>query len=921
MLTNEFNQVISLDGSWEFCLGEGPWSSIQVPGAWEAQGYSKFIDGPARYRRRMFIPPDWQGKKIFLEFQAVSYACQVYLNGLLVGEHRGIWTPFLVDISEQVQHGKQNTLEISLFKPGTRYPMRSSLAGFIPDVATTFGGLWQPVYLLAFSSAIEDHLVLADYQAGCVHVRCTGWMFAGSLTNLPKKMDWVVETWLEGKNVASQSLAANFTQNEKGDFISHLDTSLAIPAIQYWSMDHPNLYDVRVQLRGNEVPLAAFSRRTGFRQLSKDNDQLLLNGKPFMVRGILSWGWEADRIAPFYPRELAREEFRRVREMGFNLIKLCLFVPNTAYFDAADEEGILLWEEMPMWLPDVTDELREQAPKEYEAITQHLQHHPSLILYSLGCELNQSVDIELLQTLDRSVRTQLSLAGQTADVLICDNSGSGESYGGLDFDLADFSDYHPYYDLHFFEPLLDNWRRDWQSPRPWIFGEFCDSDTFRDPQSIINGHGGEIPWWLTRNNPVTTWRSEARAMLEASSRLAQANLPFTSSEIQQVSYAQSLVIRKYTLEALRRRAGIGGYIVTGLRDTPISTSGIWDDFYRSKWNPDEFHFNADTVLLLDVGRRRQWRFGGDRPDRLDMHNYRSGSQASWHILIHTTAGTIPAGSLVRWKIQHSTGQTLANGLFYSSHAVPPGKPAQLGKIRWDMPQISLPEEYKLIVDLDFNGQIIQNHWPIWNYPALQSFAGKLAIYDVNRILDPYGDWFIEIPHVSANEIHQSPALLTLHWDENVRRYIHAGGHALLLQQNAGPLPAQHCPFWREAIKLFYNHPIWRHFSHQGFTDLQFFGIAADTSLDTGQLMNSVRGIDSLQPILRRLDAREFLVSDYILEVRIGRGRMIACTLPLQGGAGYQPFGWQRNVAGAALLQAMLMDLVKENYEPGIKGDQ
>jgi hypothetical protein len=48
------------------------------------------------------------------------------------------------------------------------------------------------------------------------------------------------------------------------------------------------------------------------------------------------------------------------------------------------------------------------------------------------------------------------------------------------FYYADFTDYHPYYDLHFFEPLLDNWRRDWQPPRPWIFGEFCDSDTFRD---------------------------------------------------------------------------------------------------------------------------------------------------------------------------------------------------------------------------------------------------------------------------------------------------------------------------------------------------------------------------------------------------------------------------------------------------------
>jgi beta-galactosidase/beta-glucuronidase len=152
--------------------------------------------------------------------------------------------------------------------------------------------------------------------------------------------------------------------------------------------------------------------------------------------------------------------------LGFNLIKLCLFVPNPVYFDIADEEGMLLWLEFPMWLPEVSKDLRVMAPGEYAEITQLVRHHPSLVLYSLGCELSQAVDGEFLGALNQAVR------GNVSNVLVCDNSGSGESYGGLDFDFSDFTDYHPYYDLHYFEPLLDQWRRDWQKPRPWIFGEF-----------------------------------------------------------------------------------------------------------------------------------------------------------------------------------------------------------------------------------------------------------------------------------------------------------------------------------------------------------------------------------------------------------------------------------------------------------------
>ncbi len=358
--------------------------------------------------------------------------------------------------------------------------------------------------------------------------------------------------------------------------------------------------------------------------MAADGNRTLLNGQPVCLRGALSWGWDPDVIAPYYTRDKARQEFRILRAMGFNLVKLCLFLPNQAYFDTADEEGMLLWVEFPMWLPEVTEALCAQAPGEYADYVRLTRRHPSVVLYTLGCEMDRSVGSVLLGTLNQVVRDSVS------HVLICDNSGSGESYGGLDFDFADFTDYHPYYDLHYFEPLLDNWRRDWKLPRPWIFGEFNDQDGFRDLAELAAAAGGHKPWWMTEDLPVATWRPEARAIVEAEARLAPVLADWEPRELVAIANRQALVTRKYTLEAVRRRAGMGGYVVTGLRDTPIATSGVLDDLGRPKWDPAEFRtFNADTVLCLEVGRRRRWTHGGDRPRPIDSHNWWASETARW----------------------------------------------------------------------------------------------------------------------------------------------------------------------------------------------------------------------------------------------------------------------------------------------------
>jgi beta-galactosidase/beta-glucuronidase len=342
--------TLSLDGEWEFALGDrARWGVIRVPGCWEAQGYSKTAEGPAFYRRTVTIPPTWAGQPIFLEFDAVSYACRVFLNGAPVGEHVGLWTPFALDVTTAALPGVENLLELEIFKPGERYPMRSSLAGFLPDVATTFGGIWQSCRLRTHTHALRDIALDTDPDAGRLHVWGQAVAPQGELTGTVE-----VLVRLGGRPVAQRRAPV------ASDGV--IDVTVEIPSLERWSPEQPTLYDVGLfwQQAGRDV--ATEHRRTGFRQLTAAGSQTLLNGAPACLRGVLSWGWDPEVIAPLYTAERVRAEFRRLRELGFNLVKLCLFLPNQTYFDVADQEGMLLWVEFPMWLPEVTPALCAQAP-------------------------------------------------------------------------------------------------------------------------------------------------------------------------------------------------------------------------------------------------------------------------------------------------------------------------------------------------------------------------------------------------------------------------------------------------------------------------------------------------------------------------------------------------------------------------------
>ena len=867
-----------LAGPWELRFeGEDAWRDVAVPGCWEQLGGSKARVGPAWYRTRIARPPMAPGDRAWLRFEGVSYHARVFVDGVEVGEHLGLWDAFTVAIPAPMRDEVELTVRVekpagltggpdTASLPG-RFPMKETLSGFLPYVwGHIFGGIWQDVALETSGPAKLARVDVRGWADGRLHAEVQ--------TNGAPATARVTVFDPDGRSV----LVLEDAHLEGGGVLAG-----AVPDPEPWCPEAPRLYRARVEAVLDDGTVSDLREQAfGLRTLVADGSTLRLNGEPIYPRMALSWGWYFDHLHANPGRDEVRRDLERLRSLGFNGVKLCLWVPPAYYLELCDELGMLVWLELPMWLPEPSEFFLRQTPVEYERIVRQVRHHPSIVLYTLGCELNTKAGADLLGPLFRRVK---QLVG---DALVRDNSGSGEAYGGLLDEFAEFHDYHFYAEPPAFGPLLDYFDPGWRDPQPFLFGEYADSDGFRDQQRALERHGG-APWWM-RDDPELNpqgarWQYDAVHLVR---RVREAGLWERQAQLAEVGRRQSLLHRKVTLEATRARRVTSGYVVTGERDTPISTAGMWDYDGELKFAPDEFRsFNDDLVVVPAFDRRRRWEAGGDRPAPFERWCVVAGTTQRVHLVAsHYGRGRGPA--TVRWSVVDERDEVLAGGT--GEAALKPGQVRGVGLAHLAAPAVDTPVRLELRAEVEVGGDRTRNAWSLWVFP--ESPLPPFALHD------PLG----YLPGLARSEAAPEPApLVATAWDARARDHVVGGGAAVVVLPHTGPAaPAdlQALPFWREGVKLLEPHPAWGDFPHRGVAELQFYGMTPDHALPRDPL-------PGWQPVLRRVDARTAAVHDYAGTAEVGRGRVLFTTLRLGGGIGDQPVGIERNPAARHLLGCFL----------------
>ncbi len=279
------------------------------------------------------------------------------MGGRAVGEHTGLWDAFTVEITDAVVAGQTAELLLKVEKPAGpergpssasapgRFPLRETLAGFLPYVwGHIFGGIWQDVALVATGPVVFGDVHARGAADGQLSIEAE---LSGpgelALTILDPDAQIVFETTDDRRPTTDETPQTKVkTQN------SNIRFDVQLPDPQPWSPAHPALYTARLRLADGDERTVRF----GLRSLDVDGTTIRLNQRPIYPRMALSWGWYPNVLHSNPGPERVRADMLRLKSLGYNGIKLCLWFPPQYYFDLADELGMLLWVELPAWLPN-----------------------------------------------------------------------------------------------------------------------------------------------------------------------------------------------------------------------------------------------------------------------------------------------------------------------------------------------------------------------------------------------------------------------------------------------------------------------------------------------------------------------------------------------------------------------------------------
>ncbi len=581
--------------------------------------------------------------------------------------------------------------------------------------------------------------------------------------------------------------------------------------------------------------------------------RISVDGRPSYIRGILHWGWYPELGHPNPTEEVIRTEVRAIKARGFNLVKFCLWVPPHRYLKILREEEMEAWLELPLWQPSGEAHALTGIADELEQIVRQYRQHENIICWTVGCELNSDTTADFRRTLLQIVR---NLSGCP---LVKDNSGGAEMYGG---DLREFGtvdDFHPYCDLPFYPGVLDSLLPGPRPKRPMLLGEFNDSDVHRDLARI----GDEMPFWASSmrelNAKGVRWQYDLPSLV-TQNRFATEPRKNRHRSLMESSREKSLFIRKTVQELVRSHEAISGYVITGLRDTPISSSGFLDDWGAPRFSAEECEsWNGSTALFRIPSRRPPWINGGNRAGYVDLSNFFAG-QVFFRIGVHTTVGE-RAGLL--WTLRNEMGEVVVRG-GEDEVSVPPLVSIELAQVSIDLK----PGTYELFCEFGEN----KNRWRINVFePWTENDLSGWGVSDSARLLESLkleGDqaWLRTSPAPEAE------------------------GPGIVLLTDEGTLPS---PFWRESAYEFSDGAF-------GLADRweRLLPISGDRVIDPSQLSGP------FETIINRIDARTY--EEY--PVLVKTGDTYVTTLRPQGGLGDQPYGVLRNPSGAELLRDLARSL-------------
>ena len=335
---------VNLNGFWNYAITSADTADVEcndgqilVPFAVESalSGVGRKVteNDALWYEREFTVPGSWKGRRVMLNFGAVDWHAQVYVDGEFVGEHKGGYAPFSFDVTDFLKKGRKHTLKVKVLDTtdASWQPRGKQIRNPYGVWYTAVTGIWQTVWMEPVSQAhVVSYNAVSDIDAKKLNVEVEAELQEGDICKV---------VLLDEGNVVAESEGTSVV--------------LDVPEMKLWSPDSPTLYDLHISIVRNGETLDAVKGYTAMRKISyaKGADgkhfQMLLNNVPLYHFGPLDQGWWPDGLYTAPCDEALMFDIVKAKEMGFNMIRKHVKVEPARWYWHCDRLGMLVWQDMP----------------------------------------------------------------------------------------------------------------------------------------------------------------------------------------------------------------------------------------------------------------------------------------------------------------------------------------------------------------------------------------------------------------------------------------------------------------------------------------------------------------------------------------------------------------------------------------------
>ncbi|MBN2512851.1 MAG: hypothetical protein JXB18_07945, partial [Sedimentisphaerales bacterium] len=378
----------NLNGLWDYAIvGKGAQKpqqydgKILVPFAIESalSGVGKTVGADSKlwYHRTFTAPAAWKDKNVLLHFGAVDWQCDVFVNGTLVGSHKGGYDPFSFDITSALKSTGTQELVVGVWDPTDKGPQPRGKQINNPHGIwyTPVTGIWQTVWAEPVAKTYISSIKLTpDVDAQKLTVQVNA---AGSTQGI----SYVIES--KAKGFAASAASTNST------------LTLDVKNPKLWSPETPFLYDLTVRIEKNGKVIDSVDSYFGMRKISLGKDEkgitrIMLNDKFLFQYGPLDQGWWPDGLYTAPTDDALKFDVEILKELGMNMLRKHVKTEPARLYYWCDKLGIIVWQDMPSGDryigpndPDIvrTPESVAIYETEWKNIITALYNYPSIVMW------------------------------------------------------------------------------------------------------------------------------------------------------------------------------------------------------------------------------------------------------------------------------------------------------------------------------------------------------------------------------------------------------------------------------------------------------------------------------------------------------------------------------------------------------------